>query len=316
MVSVNPVNPNYQNNRNWAIANKNKGRHATLCAIGSTVIGCAKTCTETGSLANKVLDVGQKGLDAFRNLEQHLLYKRDDDDLGFDKRERPIAGNVGQLACDYETKVNPVALPTAAIIGGNAGEAYSTMSNWGSSMWWRVRPACQEINWDEVKTLPRWIKKLFDRDIGQRQRAQKFLKENLSPFFGLIGCFCTGIFLPIKAWNKLMGNENKWIDACADGGLFSQHTYYAVGFTLDELFKAQETKNKYSWYLAGIGAAGNTMNMCLPLIDVLPLGDKTKTLWKELATGLARIFFSSRRNIKGNEWLMAYPDNTFQNKSS
>ncbi len=70
MVSVNPVNPNYQNNRNWAIANKNKGRHATLCAIGSTVIGCAKTCTETGSLANKVLDVGQKGLDAFRNLEQ------------------------------------------------------------------------------------------------------------------------------------------------------------------------------------------------------------------------------------------------------
>ena len=100
-----------------------------------------------------------------------------------------------------------------------------------------------------------------------------------------------------------MGNENKWIDAVADGGLLSQHAYYAVGFTLDELFKAQKTENKNSWYLAGVGAAANTMNMCLPLVDILPFGGKTKTLWKELAQGLARIFFSSRRNIMGDEWL-------------
>ena len=100
-----------------------------------------------------------------------------------------------------------------------------------------------------------------------------------------------------------MGNENKWIDACADSGLSSQHAYYGVGFTLDELFKAQATGNKNSWYLVGIGAAANIMNIALPLIDVLPLGEKTKTLWKELAQGLARIFFSSRRCINGNQWL-------------
>ncbi len=303
MASVNPVNPNYQNNKQWAIANKNKGRNATLCAIGSTAIGCMKTVTEKDSLTSRVLDCGQKVLDMLRNLEQYLLYKRDDDDLDFDKRNRPIAANVGQLACEYETKVNPAALPASAIIGGKFGEAYSIISNWFSSMWWRLRPACQKINWSQLKLLPQMFSGLFDKDIEQKQRTQKFLKENLSPFFGLAGCFCMGIFLPIKAWNKLMGNESKWIDACADGGLSSQHAYYGVGFTLDELFKAQATENKNSWYLAGVGGAANIMNICLPLVDILPLGEKTKTLWKELAQGLARIFFSSRRCINGNQWL-------------
>ena len=130
MVRINPINPNYQNNRNWAIANKKKGRHATLCAIGSTAIGCMKTVTEKDSLTNRVLDCGQKVLDGLRNLEQYSLYKREDDDLDFDKRQRPIAGNVGQLACGYETKVNPVAVPLSAIVGGKFGESYNIISNW------------------------------------------------------------------------------------------------------------------------------------------------------------------------------------------
>ena len=303
MAGINPVNPYYQNNRNWAIANKVKGRNATACAVSSTVIGCAKTFTEKGSSTNWILDIGQKILDALRNLEQYLLYKRKDDDLDFDERQRPIAGNVGQLACNYETKVNPVALPLSAIIGGKFGEAYSTISNWFNSMWWRIRPACQKINWDKLSRIPLKIRKLFDKNIKQRQKTREFLKDNLSPFFGLMGCFCMGIFLPIKAWNKLKENENKWIDAVADGGMLSQHAYYFVGFTLDELFKAQAIGNKNSWYLAGVGAAANIMNIALPLVDVLPLGDRTKALWKELAQGLGRLFFSSRRCINGNAWL-------------
>ena len=61
--------------------------------------------------------------------------------------------------------------------------------------------------------------------------------------------------------------------------------------------------DKNSWYLFGAGLAANTMNITLPIVDVLPLSEKTKTLWKELSQGLARIFFSSRRNINGNKWL-------------
>lgn len=60
--------------------------------------------------------------------------------------------------------------------------------------------------------------------------------------------------------------------------------------------------------MAGIGGAANIMNICLPLVDILPLGEKTKVLWKELAQGLARIFFSSRRCINGNKWLKNNPE--------
>ncbi|MBI2996058.1 MAG: hypothetical protein HYY52_05065 [Candidatus Melainabacteria bacterium] len=142
---MNRVEPAYQNNKSWAIANKKKGFNATACALGSTAISCVKTFTEKDSSLNWILDIGQKTLDALRNLEQYLLYKRDDDDLDFDKRNRPIAGNVDQLACAYETKVNPIAVPLASVIGGKTGEAYNTISNWLSSMWWRVRPACGEL---------------------------------------------------------------------------------------------------------------------------------------------------------------------------
>lgn len=303
MGKVEPVNSNYHDNKNWAIANINKGRNATVYALGSTAIGVAKTFTEKDSFKYWILNIGQKICDALRNLEQFLLYGRDDDDLAFDKKNRPIAGNIGQAACGYEIKINPVAIPVASLIGGKIGEAYHVIANWLSSMWWRIRPACLKINWKELKLFPIILNKLFDRNIKQRQKAQEFLKDNLSPFWGLMGCFCIGIFVPIKAWNKLKENENKWIDAVADGGLLSQNLHYLIGFTLDELFKAQETNNKNSWYLAGVGLAANTMNICLPIIDILPLSEKTKILWKELAQGLSRIFFSSRRNIKGNEWL-------------
>ena len=302
MVTIESVNPSYQNNKNWAIANKTKGRNSTLCAVSSTALGITKTFTKEGSFVNRLLDSGQKILDVIRNLEQYLLYKRDDDDLGFDKVKRPIAANVGELACNYEIKINPVVLPVFAIIGGRFGEAYKEISNWVNSMWWRLRPACEKIKWNELKTLPIWIKRLLSQDISQKQNSREFLKDNLSPFFGLAGCFLTGIFIPIKAWNILKGNENKWINACADSGTLSQHLYYFVGFTLDELFKAQKTNNKNNWYLFGIGLAANTMNILRPLIDILPLSDKTKTLWNELTQGLARIFFSSRRYIKGGEW--------------
>ena len=57
MISVDPVNPYYHNNRNWAIANKTKGRNATACAVNSTAFGCAKAFTEKGSLINRVLDI-------------------------------------------------------------------------------------------------------------------------------------------------------------------------------------------------------------------------------------------------------------------
>jgi hypothetical protein len=303
LMNISKINPAYQNNRNWAIANKTKGRNATFCAIGSTITGCAKTFTDKDSFINRILDLGQKLSESLRNFEQYSLYKREDDDLDFDKRQRPIAGNVGELACNYETRVNPIAVPGFSLIGGNIGEAYGTISNWFNSMWWRLRPACQKINWTKIKLLDLYFKKLFHHQLKQRQNAQVFLKDHLPPFFGLVGCFCTGIFMPIKAWKKLKDNENKWIDALSDGGFSSQHAYYLVRFTLEELFKAQGSNSKNSWYLVGAGLAANTINIFLPLVDLLPLNERTKTLWKELAQGLTRIFFSSRRLIKGKEWL-------------
>ena len=302
-MQVNSVNPFYQNNRDWAITNNSKGRNATICAVSSTAIGCVKTFVEKDSFTNRVLDIGQKVLDGLRNKEQYTLYKREDDDLDYDKRNRPIAANLGTVACQVETNVNPIALPFSSLLPENVRESYSSICNWFSSMWWRARPASEKINWKCLKLLPLDLAGLFDAHLDQRRQSQRALTDNLSPFFGLMGCFCMGIFVPIRAWNKLKENENKWIDAAADGGLLSQHTYYFVKFTLDELFKAQETSNKNSWYLFGAGLAANTMNISLPLVDVLPLSEKTKTLWKEFSQGLARTFFSSRRNIKGNEWL-------------
>lgn len=305
MASIDPVNPLYHNNRDWAIANKIKGRNATLCAVGSTVVGCIKTFTEKGSFANRILDFGQKVLEGLRNLEQYLLYGRGDDDAAKDKATKPLAGLVGSIACTYETKVNPLALPLTSAVGGKVGEAYSVISNWFNLMWWRLRLAVEKINWELLKAIPVYFKRLFHNDLNKRKDALKEIKDIISPIFGLAGSFFVGIFVPIKAWNKLKEDENKWIEALADSGVMTQHAAYVARFTLEELFKAQETGNKNSWYLAGIGAAGNIMNIALPLVNVLPFNERTKILWRELAQGLARIFFSSRRNINGNEWISA-----------
>lgn len=303
LMNVSRVNPLYQNNRNWAIVNKTKGRNATFCAVSSTALGCIKTVTEKDSFINRTLDFGQKVSEAFRNLEQYSLYKRENDDLDLDKRQRPLAGNIGDIACNYETKVNPIAVPGASLIGGNIGEAYSIISNWFNAIWWRIRPACEKLDVEKLKLVPFYARRLCHKQLQERKQARKSLTEIIAPIFGLGGCFFAGIFIPIKTWNKLKENETKWIDSCADSAFLTQHSLYFLKFTLDELFEAQKTNNNNRWYLFGAGLAANIMNIGLPLVNILPVSDRTKTLWRELAQGLSRIFFSSRRLIKGKEWL-------------
>lgn len=311
MTRVNYIPPiGYQNNRSWAIRNKAKGLNATLSAISSTVIGSIKVFVERDSLKYKLLNFGQKVLEALRNLEQYLIYKEDDDDVGFDKKNRPLAGKVGAFAAGYETKINPIAVPIAALLPEKISNSYEVISNWFNAIWWRFRLCFQKINFLELKELPKEIKKLFQADLIKRNDALCKIRDILIPYLGYWGSFATGLFVPIKAWHKLMGNENKWVNASADSGFLSQHEYYFVRFTLDELFKAQENNNKYSWYLFGVGLVTNIMNITLPIIDVLPLNNKVKNIWRELALGLTRIFFSSRRHINGNQWLQNHSESS------
>lgn len=308
MNSILPVNSSYHNNPSWAVENKRKGKLAAICSIGSTAIGCTKTFLEEESFLNKSLGFAQKVLDAVRNRKQYFLYFRNDDDLGLDKEIRPIAAKVGWVGCFIEKYINPIGEPVSCFFGDKVKESYSFIAHWLSTFWWRFRLCFEKIDWNGLKWIPTYLKMLKKNNVEQRKRAQQEIKDLIAAPLGLVGSFFTGIFIPIRAWNKFKGVENKWIDALADSGNLSQHANYIFRFTLEELFKAQETNNKNSWFLFGIGIASNVMNTGLPIIDILPLNEKIKIFWKELAQGLNRTFFSFRRHTKGKEWLAANVD--------
>ena len=305
VMNVKPVNHCYHNNPAWATDNERRGKYATICSVSSTAIGCIKTFTREDAFLNKFLSFTQKTIDAIRNWYQYFLYGQKDDDLAFDKVNKPLAAKVGEIGCFIEKNINPIGEPVSALFGENIKESYSSIAHWFSSFWWRIRLCFEKVTWKELKILPLYIKELFHKDLHSRKRAREEVKNIATPILGLIGSFCTGLITPIKAWNKFKGNENKWIDALADGGISSQQAYYFYRFTLEELFNAQDNNNKNNWFLFGLGLATNIMNIALPAIDLLSMNNTAKTLWKELAQGLNRTFFSSRRHIKGREWLEA-----------
>ena len=241
MVSVIPVNPGYHNNRNWALANKAKGKNATIYAVGATIAGCTKILAEKDSITYTLLNFGHKTLEAFRNLEQYLMYKRNDDDVAKDKATKPLAGTIGSIASNYETIINPIALPLSTFLNEKWGESYASISNWLSSFWWRFRLCFEKINLKSLKLLPSSIKYLSSNDKDRRNKALQLIQNSLSPILGVLGSFFIGLFVPIRAWKKLTGNENKWLDACADSGMLTQHIRYLTKFTLEELFNAIDT---------------------------------------------------------------------------
>ena len=97
-MKVTAINPNYQNNRNWAIANKQKGKYAAIseaCSIGLSV---TKSFTEEDSLLNKSIDFTQtkglfKGLRAFWSFEKNGNGTRISISTKF---EKPAAGFLGE----------------------------------------------------------------------------------------------------------------------------------------------------------------------------------------------------------------------------
>lgn len=303
MTAIQPVNLN-NDRKIWALHNKNKGLCAAGLAAGNTIIGCTKSLTNEETFLYKALTVIQAIISGIRNWLQYFLYSFKDDDLDFDRKNRPHAANIGEIACHIETKINPILLPATTLLNKEFQEAYNCISHYLNQMWWRIRPASEKINWKAFNsTFLETFKELFDPDIERRKKATKEIEKTIAPILGLSGAFFSGVFMPIKAFLKLSGTENKIIECLTSVGQLTQHTLYLFKFTLPNLWEAQKKNKSSSKILFGLGAAANMTNITTPIIDVLPLRNTVKRLLREVASGLTSIFFSTRRHVLGMETL-------------
>ena len=138
-MKVHALNSSYQNNRDWAINNKKRGKYAALseaCSIGLSV---AKSFTEEDSLLNKSIDFTQKALDVSRDYNQYSIYLRDDDDVGEDTKNKPFVGEIGKAACFVEKNINPWLIPLSFLVGEKAKEGYTSIAHYLNSLyWWQV----------------------------------------------------------------------------------------------------------------------------------------------------------------------------------
>lgn len=301
-----PINTQYQNNPNWALDNKLRGKRAAICEGISLACAALKAFTDDDSKANEVFDFSQKCLDAGRNYEQYSLYIRDDDDVGKDKKEKPFCGKVGHCASFIEKNINWWLRPLSFLCGKKIQEGYCLISNYLNSIWWRLRLCFEKINWKTFKILPTRIKELFSGKANEMQEACEDIKNLVMPFLGWIGVVSIGIFTPIKSGLKFKEHDNKLVNSLASLGFASQNIYYFFKFTLPEYFDIKSKRSNNSKLLFSLGLVSNITNALLPLLELIP-HDKSRNLLTETAQGLNRLFFSIRRNILGNNWLEKNP---------
>ena len=154
MNRINPDTLKFHDNKSWAIRNKNIGPYSFIAGSCGTACGLIKTLIKDhSSFSNKTLGFIQSLFFGVRSFLQYYLYKQNDDDLGFDKKIRPHAGNIGEIACEIETKLNPILLPITSLINENIKDAYSSISHYANAQWWRTRLMSDQIEWQKLKFL-------------------------------------------------------------------------------------------------------------------------------------------------------------------
>ncbi len=306
MSSIKPVNYLWGENLNWAKANAYHGKNSLVSGLSATTLGCIKTFISSDSLSYKALDLFQSVLLGLRSNQQYSIYSRkDDDDLGFDETHRPHAANIGEITCFIEKNINPIALPLTTILGKSWKEGYHSMAHLANALWWRIRLFSKKIH---LTKMTPYLKKLFYiNSASERKQLVEDIEHVITPLLGLTGFMFTGLFTPIKSWNKFQGNENKIIDSLSSLGIATQHLIYFFKFTLPQLFHFQDSRKKEPQILFSTGIIANTLNIGMPIIDLCsfenPFLNKIQTLYRELASGFTMIFFSTRRAFLGKDWI-------------
>lgn len=303
---VNP--PDYQNNPNWAIHNKRKGLLATCLSTGSAIAGTVKACSSEDSKSYKISNFLEKLCYSVSNFIQYLLFSRDDDVLGDDKRNNSLACNVGKVASVIE-KVNPIIKPASTLLDANLQEGLNDSCNFFDSFYWKIRFACEQINFKDFKLIPNFIKNIFSKEIKieEKKNMTNEIAKIITPLLASVGALCIGAFTPVKIVLKLIDGDSKIINALAAVGKFAINIPYFFKFTLPILWQALITKDKKAHLAFSVGATANAMNVALPLIEVLPDSNnfliKFCKTWKSLASNLGMIFFPLRRNYLGENWI-------------
>ena len=94
--------------RTWASENHNKGFYSLVLATASLSFELLKLFFEKDSLVFKGISAAKEVSLRVRGRLQYDLYSKDNDDLGYDKKYRPSAANIGGIACFLEREVNPI----------------------------------------------------------------------------------------------------------------------------------------------------------------------------------------------------------------
>jgi len=298
MNSISNVAFKWGENLYWAKANTEHGKNSLIYGLSATTLGCIKTVTNEDSSVNKIIDLFQSIFLGLRSNQQYNIYSRKDDDLGFDETHRPHAANIGEIACFIEKKINPIALPLASLFGSEVKDSYHSIAHLANALWWRSRLYSKKVWWSKFKDLTRLGKRIVGTNLLKTKQATTLDIENIiTPALGLIGFTFCGLFTPIKAWNKFKGTDNKIINSLSSIGIATQHMIYFFKFTLPNLWDFKEKEKSENKILFNIGAAANTLNIGLPIIDLFSFENsilnKAQKLYRELASGFTMAFFTS-----------------------
>ena len=300
----------YQNNHNWAINNRSKGLYSGYVALGSTISGCIKACSNKDSKTYKVCNFSEKLFYSLSNCLQYFLFARDDDVLGSDEKNNPIAANTGKIASFTEKYIEPVAKPLTVFLEPNLQEASNDALSFFDVFYWKLRFIMDKIDFRNLKLLPGLVKDLFNRNTNvevKNRRTQNIVNITMS-LLASVGSACIGVFTPIKIFLNLINKENRIINSLGACGKSIINLLYFFKFTLEWYWKGIIKKDKSCHALFGLGATANVLNVALPAIELLPKEeggflDKFSRLWKSLASNSALLFWGLRRNKLGNEWL-------------
>ena len=297
MRAVNDIKP--FDNKEWADISRKKGLSALVSGNIATALGVAKIITP--EKWTKTLSVARGIAAGSRFYNQYSIHHRKDDDLGYDEISRPHAANVGEIGCALERKINPVALPLSGLFGEDINEAVEIINHYPMLLWWRLRLLSNKIDWKKLMHIPVKFKLLIKGKGFQKEIASRAIEGTLSPILGLAGVGLSGIFEPIKAFNKIRKVECRIIDGLASAGLATQHAAYVFRFTLPEILERRDKT------MFALGILTNFMNIALPLLDVMNIDQNcftlAKKIWREVSQGASMAFFSARRFKLGHEWL-------------
>ena len=315
-MQIPPVNPSsYQNNRDWALSNKQKGLVATCFSLGSTLSGVVKAFSNKESETYKNSNFLEKVFYAISNSLQYFLFGRKDDVLGDDEEKRLFAAKIGKVATFQEKYINPFAKLATLALDTNHQDGLSDLLSWFDVAYWRIRFASLKVNWKDFKKVPKILKQLSnpELDAAQKERRTQNIAEIIYPFLGLVGSVVVSTFTPIKTILKFFSIENKTLNFFTSlGQSCIQHIMYFFKFTLPLLWKGYIKNDKKSYAVFVVGAASDLINATSPIVELLPENrflNFFSKIWKSLANNLSSLFFALRRNYLGNDWINTHPEN-------